>query len=50
VARAIVAGVRRPRPEVYPHRLSRLLVWANALAPSLVDRLVLRMARRSGRV
>ena len=35
VARAIVACVRRPRPEVYPHPLSRGLTVLNALAPGL---------------
>jgi NADP-dependent 3-hydroxy acid dehydrogenase YdfG len=50
VAEALVRCVRRPRAEVYPHRASRLLVWLNALAPGLVDRLVLRAARRSGRL
>ena len=33
VARAIVACVRRPRPEVYPHRLSKALAVINAIAP-----------------
>ena len=37
VARAIVACARRPRPEVYPYRWSRAVVWLNALAPGLVD-------------
>ena len=31
--RAIVACIRRPRPEVYPHRISRGLAVLNALAP-----------------
>jgi len=42
VARAIVACARRPRPEVY--RLSRAVVWLNALAPGLVDWLGARAA------
>jgi NAD(P)-dependent dehydrogenase (short-subunit alcohol dehydrogenase family) len=50
VARAIVRCARRPRPEVYPHRLSRAIVWLNALAPGLVDRLAAWSARRSGRL
>jgi NAD(P)-dependent dehydrogenase (short-subunit alcohol dehydrogenase family) len=50
VARAIVRCARRPRPEVYPLRLSRALVWLNALAPRLVDRLSVWGARRSGRI
>lgn len=49
VARTIVRCARRPRPEVYPYRLSRVLVWLNALAPGLVDRLAASSARRSGR-
>lgn len=46
VARAIVACVRRPRPEVYPHRLSRALAILNAVAPSYTDRLVKKYGRR----
>lgn len=46
VARAIVACVRRPRPEVYPHRLSRALTVLNAVAPSFTDRLVRKFGRR----
>ena len=46
VARAIVGCIRRPRPEVYPHRLSRALAIINAVAPSLTDRLVRRFGRR----
>jgi short-subunit dehydrogenase len=45
VALAIVACARRPRPEVYPHRLSRAIVWLNALAPSLVDWIAARATR-----
>src|SRR6476661_3502209 len=40
VADAIVACVRRPRAEVYPHRLSRGLAVLNALAPAFTDRFV----------
>ena len=46
VAAAIVGCIRRPRPEVYPHRLSRALAIANALAPALADRVVRRYGRR----
>ncbi|HJR61182.1 MAG TPA: SDR family oxidoreductase [Vicinamibacterales bacterium] len=46
VARAIVACVRRPRPEVYPHRLAKALAVVNAVAPGLADRLVRKYARR----
>jgi NADP-dependent 3-hydroxy acid dehydrogenase YdfG len=45
VAQAIVRCARHPRAEVYPYRLSRALVWVNALAPGLADRMVARMAR-----
>ena len=33
VARAIVACMRRPRPEVYPHAHLELLAILNAVAP-----------------
>jgi len=46
VARAIVECARRPRAEVYPHALSRLLVILNALAPAFTDRLVTKYGRR----
>ncbi|MCA1560043.1 MAG: SDR family NAD(P)-dependent oxidoreductase [Acidobacteria bacterium] len=46
VARAMVACVRRPRPEVYPHRMSRALAVINAVAPAMADRLVARYGRR----
>ena len=46
VARAVVACVRRPRPEVYPHRMSRVLAIANAVAPGFTDRLVRKYGRR----
>ena len=46
VARAIVACVRHPRPEVYPHRISRALTILNAVAPSYTDRLVKKYGRR----
>jgi len=45
VARAIVQCIKEPRAEVYPYRTSRLLVWANAVAPSLVDKLITRFFR-----
>jgi len=50
VARAIVRCAKRPRPEVYPHALSRAIVWLNALAPGVVDRLAAWGARRAGRM
>jgi short-subunit dehydrogenase len=40
VAAAIVACIRRPAVEIYPYRSSRAVVWFNAIAPSLVDRLM----------
>jgi hypothetical protein len=46
VARAIVGCVRRPRPEVYPHTLSRGLTVLNALAPGATDWFVRRYGRR----
>jgi len=46
VARAIVACVRRPRPEVYPHATSRGLAIVNALAPGFTDKLVRQYGRR----
>lgn len=45
VARAIVACVRRPRPEVYPYRLSRGLAVLNALVPRFTDRFVRKYGR-----
>ena len=46
VARAIVACVRRPVPEVYPHRMSKALAVVNAIAPGFTDRLVRKYGRR----
>lgn len=46
VARAVVACVKRPRPEVYPHRLSKLLAVVNAVAPGVADRLIRKYGRR----
>ena len=46
VARAVVACIRRPAPEVYPHRASRALTILSAVAPGLTDRLVRRYGRR----
>ena len=50
VADAIVRCAERPRAEVYPYWPSRAIVWANALAPGLVDYFAARAARRAGRV
>jgi short-subunit dehydrogenase len=49
VARAVVACVRRPRPEVYPHALSRALAVLNALAPGFTDTVVRKYGRRRNR-
>jgi short-subunit dehydrogenase len=46
VARAILACVRRPRPEVYPHTMSRGLAILNAVAPGFTDALVRKYGRR----
>lgn len=46
VARAVMQCIRSPRPEVYPHRWSRLLAVANVVSPGLTDRLVQRFGRR----
>jgi short-subunit dehydrogenase len=46
VAQAIVNCIRHPRPEVYPHRASRLLAVLNILAPAVADRFVRRFGRR----
>lgn len=46
VASAVVACVRRPRPEVYPHRLSRALPVLSAIAPRFTDTLVRKYGRR----
>ena len=46
VARAIVACVRKPKAEVYPHAKSRALTVVNAVAPGLTDKVVRRYGRR----
>ncbi len=46
VARAIVACVRKPKAEVYPHATSRALTVVNAVAPGLTDKVVRRYGRR----
>src|SRR5262249_2818973 len=45
VAAAIVQCIKNPKVEVYPYRVGRLLVWANAVAPSLVDKIMTRLLR-----
>jgi short-subunit dehydrogenase len=46
VARAIVRCIHRPRPEVYPHALSRGLTVLNAIAPGFTDWFVRKYGRR----
>ena len=46
VARAIVACVRKPKAEVYPHATSRALTVVNAVAPGFTDKVVRRYGRR----
>lgn len=46
VAASIVACVRRPAPEVYPHRLSKALTIVSAVAPGVADTLVKKYGRR----
>ncbi len=45
VARCILGAIRRPRPEVYPYRPSKLLAVATVIAPGLIDRFVTRFVR-----
>jgi short-subunit dehydrogenase len=47
VARAIVRALRRPRAEVHPYPPARLLFLANAVAPGLVDRVMMRFSPRA---
>jgi short-subunit dehydrogenase len=46
VAAAVAACVRRPRPEVYPHTMSRGLAILNAIAPGFTDRMTRKYGRR----
>jgi short-subunit dehydrogenase len=46
VAGAIARAIERPVPEIFPHFASRALVWVNALAPGLTDRVVKRFGRQ----
>jgi len=46
VANAIANAIEHPVAEVYPHTLSRGLVWLNALAPGICDRLVRKYGRK----
>jgi short-subunit dehydrogenase len=46
VARAVVACVERPRPEVYPYGRAKLLSIMSVVAPAAADRFVGRYGRR----
>ena len=46
VAQAMVEGMRKARPEIYPHMTARGLVVLNAIAPGFTDRLVKKYGRR----
>jgi short-subunit dehydrogenase len=46
VAAAMVQCIKRPRPEVYPHRTSRALAVLNVVAPAFADSLVRKYGRR----
>jgi short-subunit dehydrogenase len=46
VAAAMVRAIERPRPEVWPHRMSRWGLGFATLAPGLVDRALNRYRRR----
>jgi len=45
VALAIVQCMKQPKKEVYPYRVGKLVVWANALIPSMVDKVMIRLYR-----
>jgi NADP-dependent 3-hydroxy acid dehydrogenase YdfG len=46
VANAIARAIERPAAEVYPYFNARYLVWLNAVAPGLCDRIVKRFGRK----
>jgi len=46
VAAAILRGIRRPRPEIWPHRPTRWMLALAAWMPGTVDRLLARRLRR----
>jgi short-subunit dehydrogenase len=46
VADAIAKAIQHPVPEVYPYFNSRALVWLNAFAPGLCDRIVKQFGRK----
>jgi short-subunit dehydrogenase len=49
VARGIVRALRRARPEVHPFPPARALFVMNAVAPGLVDRLMMTLSPRARR-
>lgn len=49
VADRILRALRRPRPEVHPFPPARLLFLANAVAPGLVDRLLIALSPKAPR-
>jgi short-subunit dehydrogenase len=50
VAAVIVRCIKKPKVEVYPYGVSRLMSWANAIAPSLVDKIIMHVYRDRMRV
>ena len=46
VARAIVRGIERGRPEIYPHAASKLLAIVSVMFPGLADRIIRRYGRK----
>lgn len=46
VARSIVSCIKRPRAEVYPYKLSKLLGVVAVIAPAFADRLVQKYSRQ----
>jgi len=46
VADAIARAIAHPVPEVFPHFNSRALVWLNAFAPGVCDRVVQKFGRK----
>ena len=49
VASAIARAIDHPVPELYPYGRARALVWLNAVAPGVCDRVVKRFGRESVR-
>ena len=45
VAAVIVRCIKDPKLEVYPYWLGKFLAWASAIAPSLVDKIIMRLYR-----